>query len=208
VSEDGTFKLGDFGIAKTIEKTMGGTKTGTYSYMAPEVYLNKPYGSAADQYSLGMVIYWLLNNRTLPFLAEINTIPSFEEIEESRQRRMDGEQLPPPAKGSDALKAIVIKACSPDPEDRYESPKDFLDVLKGLVYGNNDNQEPAAAAAPEAVETEEHTEKLRHLAAYYGVTPMDDPYTYIRSLQDTFDYNLIPFSDDYYDSCGLPNPNK
>ena len=57
-------------------------------------------------------------------------------------------------------------------------------------------------------ETEEHTEKLRHLAAYYGVTPMDDPYTYIRSLQDTFDYNLIPFSDDYYDSCGLPNPNK
>ena len=51
------------------------------------------------------------------------------------------------------------------------------------------------------------TEKLRHLAAYYGVTPMDDPYTYIRSLQDTFDYNLIPFSDDYYDSCGIPNPN-
>lgn len=57
-------------------------------------------------------------------------------------------------------------------------------------------------------ETEEHTEKLRHLAAYYDVTPMDDPYPCIRSLQNTFDYDLIPFSDDYYDSCRTPNPNK
>lgn len=57
-------------------------------------------------------------------------------------------------------------------------------------------------------ETEEHTERLRHLAAYYGVTPMDDPYTYVRNLQNDFDYDLIPFSDDYYESCGIPNPNK
>ena len=45
VSEDGTYKLGDFGIAKTAERTTSGTKTGTYKYMAPEVYNNQPYGT-------------------------------------------------------------------------------------------------------------------------------------------------------------------
>ena len=68
ISARGDYKLGDFGIAKTVEKTMGGTKIGTYRYMSPEVYNNQPYGSGADIYSLGLVLYWLLNERRLPFL--------------------------------------------------------------------------------------------------------------------------------------------
>ncbi len=57
-------------------------------------------------------------------------------------------------------------------------------------------------------ETEEHTEKLRHLAAYYGVTPMDDPYTYVRNLQNDFDFSKIPFSDEYYELTGKINPTQ
>ena len=71
VSDDGTYKLGDFGIAKSIERTMGGTRTGTYNYMAPEVYNNQPQGTALDQYSLGMVLYWILNNRRVPFMLPV-----------------------------------------------------------------------------------------------------------------------------------------
>ena len=59
MSSDGTFKLGDFGIAKTVEHVSSGTKIGTMRYIAPEVYHGKPYGAAADQYSLGIVLYWL-----------------------------------------------------------------------------------------------------------------------------------------------------
>ena len=99
VSEDGTFKLGDFGIAKTMEKTVGGTKTGSYNYMAPEVYNNKPYGSAADQYSLGLVLYWLLNDRILPFLLNDGTLPSANEIEKARERRFEGESFGEPVNG-------------------------------------------------------------------------------------------------------------
>ena len=52
VSDNGDFKLGDFGIARTIEKTTSGlSKKGTYSYMAPEVYRGAEYGFGVDIYS-------------------------------------------------------------------------------------------------------------------------------------------------------------
>ncbi|WP_418490546.1 serine/threonine-protein kinase [Frisingicoccus sp.] len=76
VSQSGDFKLGDFGIAKTAERTTSGTKTGTYRYMAPEVYNNQPYGPAVDIYSLGMVLYWMLNDRRTPFLPLPPAVPT------------------------------------------------------------------------------------------------------------------------------------
>ena len=135
VSEDGTFKLGDFGIAKTMEKTVGGTKTGTYNYMAPEVYHNKPYGSAADQYSLGLVLYWLLNNRELPFLPHTGDIPSAEELKEAGERRFNGEPLPEPVNGSEGIKQIVIKACQPLPQNRFRSPEEMREALISVLFG-------------------------------------------------------------------------
>ena len=68
VTDDGRFKLGDFGIAKVSEKTATGTLTGTYSYMAPEIANRQHYGASADIYSLGLVMYWMMNECTLPFL--------------------------------------------------------------------------------------------------------------------------------------------
>ena len=130
VSKDGDYKLGDFGIAKTAEKTMGGTKIGTYKYMAPEVYNNQPYGMAADLYSLGMVLYWLLNERRTPFLPLPPKVPTASEEENSRYRRFRGEPLPPPAHGSEQLKQIVLKACAFSPSDRYPSAEEMLRALE------------------------------------------------------------------------------
>ena len=49
VSKNGDFKLGDFGIARIIErKDMELSKKGTFTYMAPEVYKGQPYTSAVD----------------------------------------------------------------------------------------------------------------------------------------------------------------
>ena len=132
VSDAGAYKLGDFGIAKTVERTTGGTKTGTYRYMAPEVYNNKPYGTKADIYSLGLTLYWLLNERRLPFMPMPPALPSASEEEEARRRRFDGEPLPPPAHGCEELKAIVLKACAFDPADRYQSAAEMEADLKAL----------------------------------------------------------------------------
>ena len=134
VSRDGTFKLGDFGIARTMEGTTGGTKTGTYDYMAPEVYNNRPYHTQADIYSLGLVLYWILNERTVPFLP-IGTRPTPSVKSAARERRFSGEAIPAPANGSEALKAIVLKACAFDPKDRYQTAAEMREDLKKLDTG-------------------------------------------------------------------------
>ena len=122
VSENGDYKLGDFGIARTIEKTTGElSRKGTYNYMAPEVLKGEDYGSSVDTYSLGLVMYTLLNGNRAPFLpaAPAKVLPSEEEA--ARKKRFNGEPLPAPIYASPLLGHIVLKACEPNPSDRYET---------------------------------------------------------------------------------------
>lgn len=132
VSPLGDYKLGDFGIAKTVEKTSGGTKIGTYKYMAPEVYNSQPYGAGADIYSLGLVLYWLLNERRMPFLPLPPEKLRAGLEEQARLRRFNGEPIPAPAHGSKELKRIVLKAVAFDPKERYLSAGDMLSELEML----------------------------------------------------------------------------
>ena len=137
VSKNGDYKLGDFGIAKTVEKTMGGTKIGTYKYMAPEVYNNQPYNATADIYSLGLVLYWLLNERRMPFMPLPPEKPKASMEDQARNRRLSGEPLPAPAHGSGQLKRIVMKACAYDPKDRYHSAREMLADLNRCLAGDD-----------------------------------------------------------------------
>ena len=125
VSDRGEFKLGDFGIAKVSEKTATGTMTGTMGYMAPEVANRWHYGAQADIYSLGMVLYWMMNRRTLPFLPFPPAIPTAAQRQEAANRRFAGEDFPPPVNGSRELKAIVMKACAFSTEDRYQTVREL-----------------------------------------------------------------------------------
>ena len=147
ISPLGDFKLGDFGIAKTVEKTMGGTKTGTYKYMAPEVYHNQPYGQQADIYSLGLVLYWMLNKKRMPFMPLPPEKVTAEIDDQARKRRLSGEPLPPPADGSEALKNIVLRACAYHPMDRFPSAEEMLKALNTPDFqGLRDPQNEDAAA--------------------------------------------------------------
>ena len=141
ISRNGSYKLGDFGAAKVSDKTDSATRIGTCEYMAPEVYNAQQYGSRVDIYSLGLVMYWLMNQKCTPFLPLPPRIPTSGEKENARMRRLSGERLPPPVNGSERLKAIVLKACAFDPRERFASPQDMLNALESLSGAY-----PAAAA--------------------------------------------------------------
>ncbi len=133
LSDNGNFKLGDFGIARTIEKTTGGlSKKGTYKYMAPEVYRGDEYGTTVDLYSLGMVMYTLLNNNRSPFLPQPPEKISHNIEEESRARRLRGEPVPAPVNASSALSQIILKACSFYPQDRFRTAAEMRQALEYL----------------------------------------------------------------------------
>lgn len=131
MSANGDYKLGDFGISKIAQKTSYGTHVGTPKYMAPEVYNNQPYGIAADIYSLGLVLYWMLNERRMPFLPISRKITMAMD-EDARARRLSGEKIPAPANGSDELKRIILKACAFNPQDRYKTPLEMLQALNNI----------------------------------------------------------------------------
>ncbi len=133
-SETGDYKLGDFGIARTIDRTMGGmSKKGTYTYMAPEVYREEPYGLTVDIYSLGIVMYRLLNNNRTPFLPPFPQPIRHMDREKALARRIGGEQIPPPVNDNGRLSKIVLKACSYDPEERYQTAAEMKRDLQTLL---------------------------------------------------------------------------
>ena len=138
VSKNGRFKLGDFGIAKNIDKTTSElTKTGTYTYMAPEVYKGEAYGASVDIYSLGIVLYNYTNNGRSPFISATQSSVLPAEKTEALLRRMKGEALPAPANADEALSRVILKACAYLPRDRYLTPTDMRRDLEALLDGRS-----------------------------------------------------------------------
>ena len=148
LSDTGDWKLGDFGIARTMEHTTSATKAGTYNYLAPEVYHGEKYGKQVDIYSLGMVLYWLLNKRRRPFLP-VDRPPTASEDEQARIKRFRGDLLPSPVRGSEELKRIVLKACAYHPKDRYSSPEEMHMDLKAVESGAYQGNASTAAGKDE-----------------------------------------------------------
>lgn len=137
ISSMGDFKLGDFGIARTMDNTvMMMSRKGTPNYMAPEVYFSKPYDNTADIYSLGIVLYRMLNDRRIPFLPPAPRQINKEDREGAFMKRIQGVILPRPAHGDEALKSIVLKACAYRREDRYQKPEEMrmhLEMVRGVL---------------------------------------------------------------------------
>jgi hypothetical protein len=131
VSQYGDYKLGDFGVSKTMDHTTFATAMGTPEYQAPEVLHMEKYGSTADIYSLGITLYWLLNNRKMPFIGADEKLTDMVK-RQAMERRYRGERLPEPQNGSAELKRIVLKACEYRPQDRYASAKELYEALDAL----------------------------------------------------------------------------
>ena len=130
VSSNGDFKLGDFGTARYMDSMNYGTLAGTYNYMAPEVYSQKPYDLRADLYSLGIVLYQYLNRGLLPFVPQGKPFIDAEDLEQAFRRRIQREPVPDIRGIDPALSAVVTHALEYEPGQRFPSAKEFRRALE------------------------------------------------------------------------------
>lgn len=135
VSDIGTFKLGDFGIARQLEKTSSGlSKKGTFTYMAPEVYKGMEYNATVDIYSLGVVLYRFLNNNRSPFMPDAPQPMKYSDKERANVLRLSGHPMPKPCNADGELAEIVLKACAFHPRDRYANAREMREALEHVFY--------------------------------------------------------------------------
>lgn len=130
ISSGGDYKLGDFGVSQTIGQSLSSMSVkGTFNYMAPEVVKGSTGDYRVDIYSLGLVLYRMLNKNRGPFLP----LPPQKVTHELRvtalERRLRGEPLQPPAEADEKLSGIILKACAYRAEDRWNSAEEMGKAL-------------------------------------------------------------------------------
>lgn len=138
VSDTGHYKLGDFGISKIMEKSEKAvSQKGTRLYMAPEIFRGEKYDATVDIYSLGLVLFRLMNHNRAPFLPPYPETICIQDKENALTRRMEGEEIPDPCNGDKYLSTVIRKACSFRPAQRYQTPGEMRERLEALLKEQN-----------------------------------------------------------------------
>ena len=122
---DAGVRLGDF--SHSLPVRIGDPYTGprgTFLFMAPEAYGNTVYNGTEDLYSLGVTLYMLLTG-SVPYGSAGN--PSRPRREDDRIRTLFLRE---------DLVRIVEKATAFRPEDRYRTPEEFGEAVRGFIAAN------------------------------------------------------------------------
>lgn len=146
---NGLVKLGDFGFSKPYDGPDGvrlariGSFCGTPQYMAPEVWSVEPYGEKADMFSLGVVLFEMMELRR-PFVGT--------SVETIRQAVLDGGKNPPILENdmyAKVLRTLVLRLLDMNPERRPSAlnilsmplMRETIGTLLDVVF-----RDPAAAS--------------------------------------------------------------
>ncbi len=155
INDFGSFKLGDFGIARTLSgMTSGMSQKGTPFYMAPEVFTTNKYDARVDICSLGLVMYKMLNNDLLPFITEKRQLLNPNERDMALERRRSGEPLPKPCEASPAMAHLILKACAHNPEDRFANASELKAALMSVSNGTYKISNPERTSSVRAITTD------------------------------------------------------
>lgn len=126
IREDGTAILIDFGLVKfsDAEKDISGEGAiGTINYMAPEqIREGTAIDTRADVYAMGVLLFEMLTG-TCPFIGNVGEI-LYAHLEQPPPDACDFNPNVPVH-----ICLAISRALSKDPDDRYKSMSDFMDVV-------------------------------------------------------------------------------
>ncbi|MEM9873075.1 MAG: serine/threonine-protein kinase [Pseudomonadota bacterium] len=143
LTEDGTVKLTDFGIARltSMDATSIGM-IGTPAYMAPEQMMGNAVDARADIYATGVMLYELLTGRK-PYPGG--------GVEAMFQAIHNTTVTPPSALVPalpEALDAVVLRAMQIDPAARYADAREMQAALDAAITGADQNTMIEVTAPP------------------------------------------------------------
>ena len=149
ILEDGTVKIMDFGIAKSMVSestlTQTGITLGTASYLAPEQIRGEAVDARTDIFSLGVLAYELLTYAR-PFTGDHISTVLYKIMNESPPSPADVDPSLPPE-----LVRVIQKSLEKDRSNRYATCAEMQADLKSVlaVLSGPVGAPPRAAAAPE-----------------------------------------------------------
>jgi serine/threonine-protein kinase len=130
ILDDGTVKVMDFGIAKSLQTesnlTQTGITLGTSAYLAPEQIRGEPIDRRTDIFSMGVLSYELLTYRK-PFRGEHLSTVLYKILNDTPEPIETLAQDVPPT-----LVAAVNRAIAKHPGDRYQSMEDYRQDLHAI----------------------------------------------------------------------------
>jgi len=128
LTQDGTVKVADFGIARILEEDEEapgepGEIVGSARYMSPEQLRGEEATPRSDVYSVGILLYHCLTGRP-PFSGDVRSLARQHIHKEPTPPRRLNRRISP------GMEAVIMRALSKDPRDRYFSANAMLDDLE------------------------------------------------------------------------------
>src|SRR5689334_16977444 len=147
ITPQGTVKVMDFGIARAVSDsaaTMTSTAAviGTAQYLSPEQARGEAVDARSDVYAAGCVLYELLTGEP-PFTGDSPVAVAYQHVREDPKSPSEVNPAVPPQ-----LDAVVLKALSKNPANRYQSAAEMRSDLVRVRSG----QAPLAPAVMSADE--------------------------------------------------------